>query len=143
MTRRYDQHRIGEYRIGYSRIGVVNPIFERKIERGLTVEVTRRKRIVGTSRDSVTGAPDITWEESTIDVILTFGPSDELDLPAGGVGVLDGVIETVDPLELEDRFVFKKTRYKVVGPMQPDYGRFGGFLCRRAGFRKVELEEAI
>jgi hypothetical protein len=138
-----DPHRVGESRIGYSRVGVIEPHFERIITHSLgkTVQVTRRARTVGAG-DAETGHPTITWATSTIDAILNFGPSRKEDMPPGIIGHLDGVIYTADPLRYQDQFeypVASGVYYEVVSPCQERRGLQGGFLFRRAAFKHIEL----
>jgi len=136
-----DPHRIGEFRIGYSRIGVLNPLFEGWIAQKQTVEVTRRRRIVSLVSDVYTGHPVISWEESTIDAILKFNVSTTNDYGAGGIGVLDGTIQCVDPLFHLDQFDYQGERFEIMHPPRLVWGRDGGFLHRKAAFRRIELEE--
>ena len=142
-NRHMDPHRIGAGRIGYDRIGVIQPSFQSIITNSLgkTVQVTRRRRELG-APNAETGWPIITWTEITIDAILNFGPSRKTDLPPGIVGTLDGVIYTVDPLKYQDQFEYplgSSIYYEVVSPCQERRGLEGGFLFRRAAFRKLEL----
>jgi len=136
-----DPHRVGEFRIGYTRIGVLEQVFERMIASGMTVEVTRRRRIVSSTSDLYTAHPNVTWEESTIDAQLSFNLSGSENFSIGAVGGVEGIIRTADPLFHLDRFDYQSKRYEVVNSPVEVRGRDGGFLLRKAGFKSVELEE--
>ena len=136
-----DPHRIGAYRIGYTRIGVVEPLFERWINQNLTVEVTRRHRIVSGSSDLYTQHPNITWTESTIDVVMRLGPPGREDMDIGMLGSVDGIVKTADPLLLGDQIEYMDRRYEVHLPPIEVRGRYGGFLYRKCGIKRVEMEK--
>lgn len=139
MVRRMDSHRIGVMRIGYSRIGVLNPVFERMIVAGITREVTRKRRDVSVTYDPVTGQPDVSWTDFTIDARIQLGPSLMDESEVGFIGHLDGMITTADPIKLLDRIVDGAVTYEINQPMQEKKGRYDGFLLRRAGLKKLDL----
>lgn len=135
-----DPHIIGYFRIGYTRIGVLNPVFERMIVQGHTKEVTRKRRIVLGTRDAVTGHFVVTWQDVDIDATISLGPAARLDLIPGTVGLLDGTIITADALRQLDRVDDDISLYEVATPPMDRRGRDDGFLFRVAGLKKLELE---
>ncbi len=134
-----DPHRVGEFRIGYTRVGVFEPIFEGLIASGATVPVTRRRRIVSATSDLYTGHPNVSYSEEQIDAVIQFTTSSRVDLGIGAVGEIEGVIMTADPLRFLDQFDYNGKRYEVVTNPIDVRGRDWEFIYRKAGFKSIEF----
>ncbi len=136
-----DPHRIGEFRVGFSRIGVFEPIFEGFIASGATVEVTRRRRVVSETSDLYTGHPNVSYVEETIDAVVQFTTSGRVDLGIGASGQIEGIIMTADSLRMLDQFDYNSQRYEIDSSPIEVRGQYGGFLYRKAGFKQVPFME--
>lgn len=130
---------LGYCRLGYFRLGVLNPVFERMIVNNQTETVIHQKRTVVGSRDSVTGHLDVTWTDYTIEAVISQGPAGRLDLPPGVSGLLDAVITAVDPLWHLDRIIHESLVFEIAHPPVETRGRKGGFLMRMADLKKLGL----
>ena len=73
------------------------------------------------------------------DAKIIIGPSQRELLNSGVVGTVDGLIETADPLLMEDRIIFKGKTYVVTNNPIEARGRDGYFWSRRAGLRRLEF----
>jgi len=132
-----DPHILGAFRIGYSAMGVIEPLFEHWKKHGLTQSITLRQRSVSASNDLYTQHPNLTWTERTIDAVVKMGPAGRDDLDIGVAGSLDGIIKARSPLKLLDRFDFKGSRFEIISPPLEVRGRKGGLLFRKAAFKRV------
>ena len=141
MSSHLDPHYADGFRADYSRADVINPIFEKWKARGMTLEATRRRRVVSMTFDATTGHPEVTWEEETIDVRLDFTTAGMESLGAGIVGSMDGLVITADPLLHEDQLIIEGVKYVVSTPPRETRGLKGGFLFSVAGVARMELEE--
>ncbi len=135
-----DPHRVGEFRIGYTRVGVFEPIFEGLIASGATVPVTRRRRIVSATSDLYTGHPNVSYSEEQIDAVIQFSGGNPVNLDVGVVGSVEGTIITADPLRHLDQFDYNGCRYEVVTNPIDVRGRDWDFIYRKMGFRQIEFE---
>jgi hypothetical protein len=140
LTNPIEPHRIGEFHVGYSRVGVIEPVFDDLIAQGVTVKVIRQKRIVGVP-SLTTGQPEITWEPIEIDGLFVSRGDGQQEFDAGAVGMVDVYLRTADPLFHFDRVVYEGVVYEVVAPPLEVHGLNGGFLFRRASLKRLELQE--
>lgn len=143
MVRRFDSHVIGYMRIGYSRIGVTHPVWEKTMAYDLPVEVTRHKRVIAERQRVRTGQPVFSWTDFTIDAIITLSDSSMSHTEAGSFGDLNGKIMTADPIKLGDHISFKGVRYEVSKPMIEKRCMRGMFWYRLAGLKKLEFKPDV
>jgi len=135
-----DPHIVGLFTVGSSRVGVREPYFDSIIAKDLTVEVTRKKRLLGSSQNSTTGWFTVTWEDVTIDAVVTLSRGSRQELDAGIYGSQQGIIRTADPLNAEDRIVFQGVIYVVLNPVR-EIRKGEGFMHREATISKLSLAD--
>lgn len=139
MVRAMDRALADYCRADYCRADIVQPIFEGWISSNITYPVTLRQRSLGDSQDATTGFFTTSWTESTVDALLSFGPTSTQNLPAGDVGNLDGTIRCLAAIKQNDEFKWGGDYYRIVTAVRRVVERDGNFVCYKAGFRKQEL----
>lgn len=88
-------------RIGFFRIGVYLPIWDEYLDSlkarfgDTAFDVTRRKLVLG-SRDSTTGWRDVSYTDSTIEMVIADRSTTQINLPAGAYVRLDALGMTAD-----------------------------------------------
>lgn len=135
-----DPHVLGNFRMGYAAMGVTEPLFEHWKKHNKTSTISLRQRTVSASSDLYTMHPNITWTARSIDAVVKMGPAGRDDMDLGAVGMLDGVIKARSPFKMLDRFDYKGSRYEILSTPVEVRGRKGGFLVRKAAFKRVEFE---
>jgi len=128
----FDPHVIGSQRIGWSRIGVKIPTFDRLIAAGGAVLATRNMRIVSKiADDDYSGEPIITWgDDETIYVSFDRGLSGMRALRPGIVGENERAVATPYQLFMEDRVTISGQRYIVARDPQEIETQLTGFMHR-------------
>lgn len=117
-----DKAIVGACRVGYCRVGVYRPDFDRLVKRleslgSLSAEFTRRRLQLDSPPDSTTGWYSKSFEDFTIDGVLVERSTSRVSMVAGVHILLDATLVTADVLELGDEVYddYSNRYYEVKG----------------------------
>lgn len=137
-----DSARFGGCRLGYFRLGVINPSYERlsitHTDGGFGVEVTHRRMTYGESRNTTTNWLERSYTESTVTgVFMLQGATPSLIIP-GSYVLYDASFSTLDGVYEYDQLLYEGEYYRVHS-VQPFYDAEGSFAYRACQLVKLSL----
>ena len=105
----------------------------------LDPEVTRRKLVLG-SQNATTGWYDVTYVESTIEMLIYDRSTTTISLPVGAYVRLDALGCCADPVDVGDEIKTKDGRYYEVKAIQERW-EMDNFIRRDCDLTLLPLHE--